>query len=189
MTDFTAEAAPFTISPGNPRDASTAADMLAVMQAAHAQEAHLLGIAHTAPTPPTLQAVQSSTHFHLCALQAGRTVGVLVLGPDDDAGALCITQLVVHPRAQRQGIARSLVQNALQRGPGMVFVVTAASANAPALRLYTRLGFEPCRTGVLGPAALPVTQLRCQSPAQAPVTASVAASASSAAHTTSRLPP
>ena len=177
MTEPTQQhAAPCTFCVGNPRDAATASAMLAVMQAAHSQETQLLGIAHTAPAPPTLPGVQASTHFHLCALQAGRTVGVLVLAPEQDGGALCITTLVVHPEAQRQGIARRLVQNALQRGPGLPFVVTAASANQAAMRLYTGLGFEPWRSGVLGPAALPVTQLRFQSPGPAPASASASAS-------------
>lgn len=180
-------AAPFSITVLDPKDAATAAGMLAVLQAAHAQEAQLLGIAHTAPTPPSLHALQHSTHFHLGALQAGRTVGVLALGPDEETSRLCITTLVVHPQAQRRGIARGLVQAALQRGPGMAFVVTATSANTPALRLYTGLGFVPCRTGELGHTRLPVTQLIC--PNRGTAAGPVASTASTTAADPAPQPP
>jgi ribosomal protein S18 acetylase RimI-like enzyme len=87
-------------------------------------------------------------------------VGVLVVTPDDEPGQLCISTLVVQASAQRQGVGRSLVLDALQRGPGVVFAVSAATANVAAMGLYHGLGFTAYRHGVLGAAQLPVTKLR-----------------------------
>ncbi len=148
------------VSPLAHQRAELAAGILDVMQAAHAQEAQWLQMTHFPPLRQTVQDIQASTHFHLGALQDGRIVGVLVIAPDEDPGQLSITTLVVHASAQRQGVGRSLVQEALRRGPGVVFAVSAATANTAALALYRGLGFEPYRQGLLGTAQLPITKLR-----------------------------
>ena len=139
--------------------AEVAADILALMQLAHAQEADWLQIPNFIPLQQQVQDIQASNHFHLGAVQGERLVGVLVIAPDDEPGQLGITTLVVHPSAQRQGVGRSLVQDALQRGPGVVFAVTAATANTAAMGLYRGLGFVPYRQGLLADV-LPVPKLR-----------------------------
>lgn len=139
--------------------AEVAADILALMHTAHTQEAQWLQMPEMAPLLQTVPQLQASSHFHLGALLAGSVVGVLVVGPDDEPGQLNISTLVVHPRAQRQGVARSLVQDALRRGPGVVFSVSAATANAAANQLYRGLGFVPYRQGLLADV-LPITKLR-----------------------------
>ena len=55
----------------------------------------------------------------------------------------------MHPDHQRQGIARRLMRDALQRGAGLMFSVVTGAANRPALALYQGLGFVPYRQGVL----------------------------------------
>ena len=139
--------------------AEVAAQILALMQAAHAQEAEWLHRPRLSVPPQALQDIQASSHFHLGALLGERIVGVLVIAPDDEPGQLCISTLVVHAGMQRHGVGRSLVQDALRRAPGVVFSVTAASANAAALGLYGGLGFVPYRQGLLADT-LPITKLR-----------------------------
>ena len=129
--------------------AEVAADILVLMQSAHAQEAQWLNRRSQTPPPRALQDIQASGHFHLGALQGDRLVGLLVIAPDEEPGQLSINTLVVHPRAQRQGVGRSLVQDALQRAPGVAFAVSAASANAAAMGLYSGLGFVPYRQGLM----------------------------------------
>ena len=67
---------------------------------------------------------------------------------------------MVHPSAQRQGIARALMQDALRRGAGMVYAVATGAANAPALALYRELGFVAYRQGSMGTAQLALLKLR-----------------------------
>ena len=137
-----------------------AAGILSLMQQAHEQEGRWLQLN---PVPPLLQTVaeiQASTRFHLGALQGNDIVGVLVIAPDDEPGQLSIASLVVHPSVQRQGLARRMVLDALQRGAGVIFSVSAATGNTAAMALYRSLGFVPYRQGVLGPASLAITKLR-----------------------------
>ncbi len=169
----------------NHRDKAVAAQILAVLRPAAAQEAQWLGLAASplSGTEPEsggrsdsddLADICASPQLHLGAWlaplqarQAGvadpRTLAaVLRLVPDDSdgpPGRLCISLLVVAPWAQRRGLARALVQAALQQGPGWGFSVTAARANTAALALYQGLGFVPGRQGLLGAGRLPVVQL------------------------------
>lgn len=154
------EQPPVTLQPLAHQRPEVAAGILAVMQLAHEQEGRWLQMTHVPPLLETVPAIQASTRFHLGAVSGKDIVGVLVVAPDDEPGQLSIAALVVHPRVQRQGVARRLLQHALQLGPGVVFSVSAASANAAAMTLYRSLGFVPYRQGVLGPASLPITKLR-----------------------------
>jgi ribosomal protein S18 acetylase RimI-like enzyme len=147
-----------TIAPLDHRDAGVAQRLRAVLVLAHAQEAQLLGVPQSALDGSSAADIQASDLFYLGALRDGELLGALVLGADDEPDQLRITTLVVHPAHQRQGIARRLVQDLLQRGGGLVFSVQAAEHNAPALALYHGLGFVEYRRGTIG--ALPLVKLR-----------------------------
>ncbi len=142
------------------RDPAVAAAICSVLLPAYAQEALLLGVQHFAPLKKTAADVQASPDFHLGVVHEDQLLGVLSIGPDEEAQALCINMLVVHPQAQRQGIGRRLVQEALQRGPGMAFEVSTGAKNAPALALYEQFGFVIYRHGTVGPEQLPLVKLR-----------------------------
>lgn len=87
-------------------------------------------------------------------------MGALCIGPDDEPDQLQIITLAVHPDHQRQGIARRLMRDALQRGAGLVFSVVTGAANRPALALYQDLGFMVCRQGVLDESGIALVKLR-----------------------------
>jgi ribosomal protein S18 acetylase RimI-like enzyme len=143
------------------QDPATAALMHQLLQRAHAQEALLLG-AGAAPLSVGIADIQASGDFFLGVVdEAGALLGALALGPDESAPSqrIAITTLVVDPLQQRRGIARGLVQEALQRASGLAVSVTTTAANAPALALYRSMGFERIAEGVMGPQALAVVQL------------------------------
>jgi ribosomal protein S18 acetylase RimI-like enzyme len=139
-----------------------------VWSLAYAQEAALMGVQHFAPLQRSVQDIQGSAGFYLGAFVAGELMGVLCIEPDDEPAQLCIAALVVHPKAQRQGIGRGLVREALRRGEGMPFAVSTGARNGPALALYRALGFVAYRYGTLGPEAVDLVKLRW-SPADPPV--------------------
>lgn len=149
------------------RNPSVAAAMHVVWSLAYAQEAALLGVRHFAPLQRTVQDLQASADFYLGARVADELLGVLCIGPDDEPAQLCITALVVHPKAQRQGLGRLLVQDALRRGEGMAFAVATGAGNGPALALYRGLGFAAYRRGTMGPEGVDVVKLR-RAPADPP---------------------
>jgi ribosomal protein S18 acetylase RimI-like enzyme len=158
------------------RERPVAERIQAVMALAAAQEAQLLAGADSPPmlcnslapslasylalTARAVDEIAADSDFYLGAVEGDALVGVLSVGPDDEAQQLCITVLVVHPAAQRRGIARRLVQAALDRLPGATFSVATTAGNAPALALYQALGFVAYRRGVIGPDNLPLVKLQ-----------------------------
>jgi ribosomal protein S18 acetylase RimI-like enzyme len=154
------------------RERPVAERIQAVMALAAAQEAQLLAGADSLPllTPSVpaylalitraVDEIAADSDVYLGAVEGDGLVGVLSVGPDDEELQLCITVLVVHPAAQRQGIGRRLVQAALDRLPGATFSVATTAGNAPALALYRALGFVAYRHGVIGPNSLPLVKLR-----------------------------
>lgn len=146
------------LQPIDPRDAAVAQRLHDLLVLAHAQEAAQLGLAATLDR--SVADLAAGDAYTLGAFDEEALVGALALGPDDEPGQIAITLLVVHPAQQRRGIARALVTEALRRGPGMAFSVSAGAANAPALALYAGLGFVPYRRGVIGAAAVPLLKLR-----------------------------
>ncbi len=142
------------------RDAHQAARIHAVWLPAYRQEAALLGLDAFEPLNRTAAQVQSLDEHFLGALCGDELLGCLSLAEDDEPGQILVCCLVVHPRHQRRGVARALVQRALQWGAGRSFAVATAAANAPALALYRSLGFEIYRHGSMGPDALELVKLR-----------------------------
>ena len=153
-------AASLVIQPLDHRQHAVAEQIHAVLRLAYAQEAALLQVQHFAPLDTTVDEVQRSAEFHLGAWSGNALVGVVSVGPDDEPDQLCIGMLVVHPSAQRQGIARALLQDVLRRGAGMVFSVATGAANAPALALYGKLGFVAYRHGSMGDEQTALVKLR-----------------------------
>lgn len=134
----------------NPAEPATAEAVLALLRVTYAQEAALLHGAGVAPVLARSAAqVRASRELHLGAFVDDALAGLLCVGPGEAADELAITTLVVHPRAQRQGLARALVATAIARAPGAAWCVNATEGNAPALALYTGLGFVQRRRGSL----------------------------------------
>lgn len=157
---YTAVVSAYTVLPLDHRDRAVAERIHAVLKLAYAQEAALLGVGQFEPLNTSIEDVQHSRDFHLGAVAGEELLGALSVGPDDEPDQLCIALLVVHPRAQRQGVGRALVTEALQRGAGMVFAVSTAAGNAPALALYRALGFVDHRRGTVGVEQLALIKLR-----------------------------
>lgn len=148
------------------RDPAVARAIAAVTAPAQAQEAAWLGLPplprdQVVRTEAAQQATIQARHdVHIGASEGAGLLGVIGIGPDEEPGQLCITTLVVHPQAQRRGIARALAHHALERGQGLVFVVSAAAGNRAALALYQGLGFVPYRHGTLQPQGIAMLRLR-----------------------------
>lgn len=148
------------IQPLDHRNLVVAQHILDVLLPAYAQEARLLQVEPVEPLQRSVADIQSSPDFYLGASVQDQLMGVLSLGPDDEAGQLCIHMLVVHPQAQRQGLAHLLMQELLRRSQGMVVAVATAAGNAPALALYRKLGFVVYRQGAMGAENLVLLKLR-----------------------------
>jgi GNAT superfamily N-acetyltransferase len=99
------------------------------------------------------------------AVAEGRDVGLVVGAPYRGlAGALGLFAMWVEPGVRGRGLGVILVEALLawarERGHTRV-VLDVADQNAPAVALYSRMGFEPTgETGVLSPDRPHVTEHR-----------------------------
>lgn len=147
------------IEPLNPQDMAVAMQIHAVLLLAHEQESALLNIQNAAPMERTVHDIQTSHQHHLGAFLGTELVGSVSLELDDEPGRISVCNLVVHPKHQRQGIGRQLMQEAMRRSGSGAYSVCATADNAPALALYRSLGFVQSRCGTIGPDAVPLVQL------------------------------
>ncbi|MER6817555.1 GNAT family N-acetyltransferase [Spirillospora sp. NPDC000708] len=96
----------------------------------------LTGICYGWPSPPDLTASEAAGNPVYDAV-------LTALGPDGAAaltrGAFEVAELFVHPDAQRQGLGRHLLTVAVAGWPA-AWLIT--HPNAPAARLYQRLGWR-----------------------------------------------
>lgn len=143
------------------REAASALQLHTLIQEAQAQESALLERDAVGSVVRSVADISNSPHLYLGVRSAsGLLVGACSVGEDDEPGQLCIHLLVVHPLFQRQGVAKAILLHIIKQGPRLNFAVVAAQANAPALALYTGLGFAPYRWGTMGPAELALVKLR-----------------------------
>jgi ribosomal protein S18 acetylase RimI-like enzyme len=146
------------------RQRAVALQIHAVLMLAYAQEAALLEVKNFAPLEQTAGDIEASDDFFLGIFQDQQLLGVISVRPDDEPRQVNIASLVVHPAQQRQGVARALLTDALQRAEAATFSVSTAAKNAPALALYQQFGFEAYRWGTLqgtaGEEALALVKLR-----------------------------
>ncbi len=78
----------------------------------------------------------------LAAVESGSIVGYLICSRYADVWHLM--NIAVDPRFQRQGYARILLDEMLERaGQDQAYTLEVRTSNAPAISLYERFGFRP----------------------------------------------
>ena len=142
------------------RDSAVAERIHAVQMQAYAQEARLLGAQDFPPLRVTTVQLQASEETFIAAFLDDELVGAISTEPDPDGKGTVIASLVVAPRAQRQGIARRLLAQALAAHRGDRITVQTGAGNVPALHLYARSGFTEIARWFTGPEPLEIVQLR-----------------------------
>lgn len=141
-------------------EAAIAAKIHALQMAAYAQEAALLGITTFPPLQRTAKDVLQSSESFLGAFEDHTLVGALGTQPDETDDSIQITSLVVHPKHQRKGIGRRLLQASIKQHASCAMTVQTAAANAPALHLYAEFQFTIHRHWSVGYPPLTLVQLR-----------------------------
>ena len=127
-----------------PSEPSVAAQIHAVVQAAYALEAELIGCADFPPLRESLDELLQSSDSFLVFQQSGTIVAALSLDPTTDP--VSITRVVVSPTHLRQGIATALLADLERRIPPTArLTVSTAQTNTPAVSLYHRLGYTTAR--------------------------------------------
>jgi len=122
-------------------DHALAGEIYSVRQQAYTQEAKLIGARDFPPLTVTTEDLMSSQNEFLGAFEKTRLLGVLSIEVSPTPQRSMISSLVVLPSAQRQGVGRALVREALAlRGSRPLWVQTAL-LNEPAVALYRDAGF------------------------------------------------
>lgn len=117
-----------------------APDIYRLFQRAYAVEAGLLNVRNFPPLVRSCSAIKEArTEFFGVRIEAG-LCGVIEL--EQQYGAVLIASLAVDPCCFRQGLARLLLTHVISIYPDKVLRVETATANLPAVALYTKTGFE-----------------------------------------------
>lgn len=123
-------------------DGLAAAQLLALQRRAYQQEAELIGYPQLPPLLESLPQLIDCGETILAWREQGELLAALGYQPQTQQ----ICRLVVHPSAQRQGLATRLLQALINQTPGRCLSVSTAMRNLPALALYARLGFIQTQT-------------------------------------------
>ena len=122
-------------------DPAVAGAIYSVRQQAYTQEAELIGARDFPPLAVTTEDLMSSQNDFLGAFLKTRLLGVLSIEVSPTLQRSMISSLVVLPSAQRQGVGRALVHEALALTGSRPLWVQTALLNEPAVALYRDAGF------------------------------------------------
>jgi ribosomal protein S18 acetylase RimI-like enzyme len=124
-------------------DPGVAAEVLELQRRAYLVEAKLIGSNDIPPLRETLAELRRCGETFLVA-RAGDGVLAGAIPWRVDGSVVDLHRLVVDPEYFRQGVGSALVRGALGCVPEAErAVVQTGAANAPAIALYRREGFEP----------------------------------------------
>jgi ribosomal protein S18 acetylase RimI-like enzyme len=117
----------------------TAQKIQSIFQASYKIEAELLNATDFPPLKRPLEDYIKCDHDFLGYFKNGELAAVIEI--IDKNKYIHIRSLVVHPSFFRQGIARKLMEYALNNYETDLFVVETGVDNEPASKLYLKLGF------------------------------------------------
>lgn len=142
--------ADLAFTPLDATDAAIAHPLHALLQAAHAQEAALLGVSDLPALRRSVLDLQGANDDWIGAWAGGTLVGALALHTDaDDDAVLAVGTLAVHPEHQRQGVGSLLLHAAVvSQGRRLPLSAQVLEGNAPALALLRAAAFQPVRQWV-----------------------------------------
>lgn len=129
-----------TVAAVDQRDPDTAVELVALQRRAYAVEAELIGYDRIPPLVESAQQLMESSLTIWALMEQGAVVGLI--GFTEEPGTVDIDRIAVDPAHFRRGYARLLLNRLHDQHPGCAFVVSTGAANAPAMALYERLGYE-----------------------------------------------
>ncbi|WP_433515945.1 GNAT family N-acetyltransferase [Nonomuraea sp. CA-143628] len=115
--------------------------LLAVQHAAYAVEAKIIEDDRIPPLSETLDELRARPLRWVGAFDEDELL-VGAVAWSETVDEVDIDRLVVDPAAHRRGVGRALVEEVMSRAGSRRIVVSTGRANAPARKLYERLGFE-----------------------------------------------
>ena len=118
----------------------TAKTIRHVFQLSYAIEAELLKAKEFPPLKRPLEAYSTSQNAFYGFLIEEELAAVIEI--DHKTEAIHIQSLVVHPKFFRRGIAAKLIAFVFKTYNSKVYTVETGLANAPACKLYEKLGFK-----------------------------------------------
>ncbi len=121
-------------------DDVTSVSVLALQRAAYAVEARLIGSDAIPALRETLGELRRAPEQWIGCGSGPELVAALAYLETPEV--LDISRLMVSPAAARRGFGERLVRSILELVPRPMTIVSTGSANAPAVALYRKLGFD-----------------------------------------------
>ncbi len=128
-------------------DVMAAAEILELQRKSYRMEADLIGSDEIPPLKETFEQLQNCGETFLGCYIDGSLAGAVSFKKDGEV--MDIHRMMVHPDFFRRGIARKLIAYLEQQNFSEIIVSTGA-ANAPAIKLYEKLGFDRQNDSVVG---------------------------------------
>ena len=141
------------------RDHAIAHEIVRLQRRSYAVEAELIHFAGIPNLTESADDVRSLDLTFVAAFDGDAVVGIVGYGYRRDGAVVDIDRLAVDPAAFRRGVGRALLRDVIVREGPVEFVVSAAAANTPAIRLYESCGFRRTNDEVIE-AGLHVVELR-----------------------------
>jgi len=117
------------------------------MMAGYCVEAGLLGVSDFPPLKRTRREIADAESSFIGAYAHNGIAAVTEI-ETDQASTIDIAALVVLPKYFRMGLGTALVREIIEVHEGTRITVCTGARNAPALSLYTQLGFEASDTWI-----------------------------------------
>ncbi|GIP41131.1 hypothetical protein J31TS4_44110 [Paenibacillus sp. J31TS4] len=138
------------ISPIPVEDRHAALELLSLQMQAYLVEAERIGFPDLPPLADTLDALQSSEEQFFGVRMDGELAGAIAYTREERLVTIC--RLMVSPRFFRRGIGRALLRFVEEKETGAAaFLVSTATANEPAVRLYEQAGYRKAEERPIAP--------------------------------------
>ena len=150
------------VVPLDPTDPTVADEIRAVMAAAYATEAAILGVDDFPPLHRTATQIAASGGRFL-GVRVRATLAAVLEVEEPKRGRVHLGALVVLPAQVRRGLASALLRHVLDAHPADEITVSTGERNVPALRAYAKQGFVEQRSWTTGDG-IPMRTMRWVGP-------------------------
>lgn len=132
-------------------DLETLGQLWRLQHVAYRLEAEIIGFQEIPPLMDTMETLRDCGEHFYGVHDDGELIGAVAVAEEEE-NTLTITRMMVHPDHFRKGIAASLMTYMLEQHADLPrYIVSTGTLNQPAVKLYTKFGFNPVEVTQIAP--------------------------------------